>query len=309
MRIKHLLLALVIVTGAHEATAEVEAIDVYHQVQHLAGDLALLHTEMGAIRLPSKSIEITNAQPREVYFQALTLFRKSNRLLFEQARERQPEPEASTGEITPAHVLNLVQQSHAMILRVKKHLSIPEVSIPDLAQAEKTPTDVFKLIVDQNRTLSRLLQQRFTPADVYQQVTYGVGIMSAVLGSFNIEPRLGVEPDYERRKVPADVYKRLINIHQTIRQVVDQAGGECLTIADFELQRTDVIPGDVYDLTLLVIAQLRYLYNNRPDAAPLRKDYYPGNRLPSHAFQRAGRLESQVDLLLKHTQLSPNWVK
>lgn len=291
------------------AANDVSPTDVYYEVQKMAVDIQLVSKEMGIDGVEMPSMSVTGAQPREVYFQALTLFKKANRLLFEQMRQRQPELAERQLEITPADVMHVVQQSHAIIQRVKTYLSITEIS-PEIRQREeRTPTDVFKLIVDQNRSLNRLLQQRFAPGDVYQRLTHGVGLMSTVLASFDIEPVLGNEPDFVRQKTPTQVYASLAELYNVIHKIIALAGGQCLIMGDEEQRRKDLVPSDVYDMASIVSAQLRYLHVNRKDIAPMRKSYYPGDKLPSHVYQRAGRLRSQVELLLQYTKRHPNWLK
>jgi len=291
------------------ASAQVTPTEVYRKVELIAAEIDLIRREMGVAPNAKVPFNSKAAQPREVYFQALTLLKKSNRLLFEQLREKDKEPDWVMESIQPEDVLAIVNRSHLLLLRVKEYLLIEETVETAPAGEEFAPSDVFRLIVDQNRTLNQLLQQRFAPADVYQQLTYGVGVAGSILATLPVSVRLGTEPDFERRKTPTDVYVRLLLVFEKLCAVMDKSGEACLQIAPEESQRLDVTPSDVYDLSSLVVSELLYLHTLRGNASSPKAAYYPGEKLPSHVYQRAGRLLSQVMALEQHVLLNPEWLE
>jgi len=191
-------------------------------------------------------------------------------------------------------VLQLVDRSLELVWRVKAALGIPEPARVAPADGTRSPTDVYRLIVDLNRNLNNLLQRRFAPADVYQQLTYAVGLASTTLSSAAIPGGLGTEPPMVRRKTPLDVYQKLIGIFRIIHETIRLSGEQSLLIEQVELDRDDVSRNDVYDISSLLVSELSYLHSLIPGAAKPKKSYYPGDRFPSHVFQRAGRLESQL---------------
>jgi len=299
--------------GCHSVIAEMTPLitptEVYQKVQVIGAEIELIRLEMGVPATTKETFMVTNAQPREVYFQALTLFKKSNRLLFEQLREKEKEPAELPADIQPNDVLNLVNRSYTLIMRVKAYLGIPETSMPTPSSEERSPSDVFELILVQNRKLNSLLQQRFSPADVYQQLTYGVGVMGAIIATLPVTNRLGVEPETERRKTPTDVYSRLLETFGRLCSVMGELDESCLRIDSAELKRPDVTPSDVYDLASLVVSEMLYLHSLHGEAATPKASYYPGEKLPSHVYQRAGRLLSQIALLEKYTLADSDWLK
>jgi hypothetical protein len=238
----------------------------------------------------------------------LTLFKKSNRLLFEQIRERIDTPIAAPENIKPSDVFRLVDKTNKIILQIKQALNINETVLTESDNVERTPDEVYKLIIQTNRTLNTLLQSRFAPAEVYQQVTYGVGLTSTIMATVLTSNRLGTEPEFVRRKTPTQVYRKLIDIYSIIHDVIKISGENCLVIAASEYKRENISPSDVYDLASLLVSELKYLHTLTPNVSPAKNSYYPGDKLPSHVFQRAGRLESQINRLQKYVTTHKDWL-
>lgn len=282
--------------------ADVTTYDVYVALENLSANVHEVRREMGIAPHSIAIIEIYNAQPREVYFQAQTVLEKVSRLHFDILRDRPGKPILIGTDARPADVLALVQEAAALISAVQQHMKIESISvIPDqeTADGKKTPTDVYVLMVDLSRMLNEMIDQRFSPADAYQQVTYAIGIASSVLlHEGNTQPLGNSAPTFERRKTPTDVYRKLITINNLIHEVVKKHGGDCLLVGPSEMERSRVIPGDVYDLASLVVAELNHLHNLVGSTIEPHAPYYPGRKLPSDVYQRVTQLHSQVTLLL-----------
>jgi hypothetical protein len=310
--IKKTLLVLVAFLSAMTAFdlhAQTTPTEVYQHALTLEAEIDLIRLEMGVPARVKPDFSISDAQPREVYFQALTLFEKSNRLLFEQVRLRESSPAKKGANIEVSDVFDLIDGSLRIVLRVKQSLGIVEAADATTLAESKTPTDVYRLIVRLNRMLNRLLRQRFAPAEVYEQLTYGVGLESAILATVSTSDRLGTEPALVRRKTPVDVYRKLISIYMTLHDTLELSGEKCLVIKVMESEQEDIDPSDVYDMASLLVAQLSYMHSLRPNAKPPKDSYYPGDKLPSHAYQRAGRLESQLNSLHRYVSGNPAWLE
>jgi len=302
--------AVVWCAGSASAYAQATPTDVYNRLLHVAAEVDLIRLEMGVDASGQSDIAVSGAQPREVYFQARTLFEKSNRLLFEQLRERADRPSAPTRrDITPDDVLQLVDASMDIVSRVRQSFGIDDDVVVSLQAGTQTPTDVYKLIIRINRTLNKLLQQRFAPADVYQQITYGVGLAASILATVTDTDRLGTEPEFVRRKTPTDVYRQLVGIYEIIHETMTISGQDSLEIERAEYEREFVSPSDVYDLASLVISELSHLHATAPGTGAVRDSFYPGDKLPSHVFQRTERLESQLHAMRRYASAHPDWLK
>ena len=86
-------------------TPDLEFIDipkVFVQVSLIHAELELLRFEMGKSTFKQNELVVKDASSREIFFQALTLFRKANRLSFEHTRFRVAEPDIPKNTIKPS---------------------------------------------------------------------------------------------------------------------------------------------------------------------------------------------------------------
>lgn len=234
----------------------VEPPDVLVRVQTVAGELELIRFVMGRPENQQPDMGVEGAAPREVYFQALTMFRKAERLCFELTREHTEPPEPPDGKPGPADVLAVVDATFDCLSRVKTNLGISERSDPPARDADGTPTDVFRATVQANRQLNLLLEQRSAPSDVFQQVTRGVGYASRLLKSFPDATTLPDEPEFEVGKRPSDVYSRLLECFDRIHRIAKTSGVEILELKATDDQIARAEPSDVYDIASRLVSEL-----------------------------------------------------
>jgi hypothetical protein len=283
--------------------------DVFVHVDIVRAELERLRYEMGKPINHQAEIGVRNAAPREVFFQALTLFRKADRLCFEQTRERAELPKPPIGEVRPEHVYHVVDEALGRIRVVKGGLEISSTPQTIPRDPAKTPTDVFRSTVQANRQLNLLLDQRFSPSDVFQQVTVAIGFTSSLLARFPGEIRIPEEPSFEAGKLPADVYRRLVGCFERVRMIAHTSGLDMLELETSETRIQQATPSDVFDIASLLVSELAYLHGKLRDSEPPRRAYFPGRKFPSHVFQRAGILEQQLISLDERIQQQPNWLE
>ncbi|CAK9015242.1 Uncharacterized protein SCF082_LOCUS12669, partial [Durusdinium trenchii] len=286
----------------------IEPPDVFRRVSVVHGELERIRFVMGRPENRQAPLRVRGAAPREVYFQALTLFRKSNRLCFEQTRDQGQAP-APTGEkLTPGDVYTMVEAALERLQVVKAKLGIAEETPLPQRDATKTPTDVFVAIVDANRQLNLLLERQYMPSDVYQQVTIGVAYLSRLLEQFPEAETIPEEPPFEVGKRPADVYRRLNGCFERVCKIVRRTGESCLELEADQRTIDRAVPSDVYDIASLLVSELAFLHNKVGGEAA-RKVYYPGRKFPSHVYQRVGLLERQLAELESLIAVHPEWLE
>ncbi len=282
--------------------------DVYARMSRVRGGIELIRFVMGKQKIDGAVFTVTGADPREVYFQAITMFRKANRLSFEQTREVASTPELPAGDIHPGNVLAVVNAALERINHVKERLEITTVPATQQPDSSKTPTDVFRTIVQANRQLNLLLDERFAPSDVFQQVTLAVGYAARLRARFPGD-RIPEAPELVVGKQPQDVYRRLIECFSLIRDIAVGSGLDILELQTSDDHSEYVTPSDVYDVASLLVSELAYIHSQLDSAKSPRQVYYPGRKFPSDIYQRAGILQAQLLELRGLVADHPDWLR
>jgi hypothetical protein len=231
--------------------------------------------------------EVTNAQPREVFFEALAVWHKADRLASELgvATTRMVPPCPSPSELLPGHCLGVIDSTIEIVDAVKKRLGITEASREPAHEPVRAPADVLVTLLKVGRDLSRSLERPFTPTDVYRVVALASAYAS----------RLGATPPmapFEKGRKPADCYVQLERCLSLVNSIISKRGKPALAERGAP---TDVLPGDVYDMASLVLGELAYLCAVSDKAGvPAYQPAPGGHYLPSHVHQLARTLEAQL---------------
>ncbi len=299
---------LLLTTAAPAGSApQIAPSDVYARVILLQQELELVRYEMGKPRRLEGRGRIALVAPREVYFQALTLFRKANRLSFEHTREIVDDLPRPDGEIEPADVLAVVENALDRIRRVKEELGISDTIAQEAPDPSKTSDDVILAIVRASQQLNLLLDQPFSPVEVYEQLTLAIGYAARLRAQFPGD-RIPETPQFESGKVPIEVYRKLLDCFAIIRRIAEKSNLSMLRLEVDEGNLATAIPSDVYDVATLLVSELAYLWEQLDDVPPPRPAYYPGRRFPSHVYQRALLLERQLAEIDQLVDSRPGWL-
>lgn len=281
---------------------------VFARVSLLEAEIDLLRAEMGRPTDERKPLTISGAAPREVYFEALALFRKADRFSFERIGSQGvlPHPPAAA-DIQPADVRSVVDAALACVRAVKNRMNIPETANEPAADTSKQPSDVFAAISGVSRQLNLLLDNPFVPDDVFQQVTLALGYTAPLLAKVS-SAKPPALPDFARKKRPADVYRRLWDNFTTLRAIFGSLGLDCAELGDVPYSDDEVAPSDVYDLASLLVSELVYLHSTVPQVAPpsAAEFYEVERRLPAHVFQYAGHLGGYLQVLAGAAKETPD---
>jgi hypothetical protein len=278
-------------------TATITPADVFLEIETFRQDLELLRQAMGVRKASDLDLGICSEAFHDVYFQASTLFEKTNRLAFEITRVRESPPPTPVGAIQSSDILLLLHSAQQLLRRIMVALQVTEKPIPVTVNPATTCTEVFKRILTVNRQLDLLLERHFSPSDVYMEVTLAVAYASRLLANFPESNRIPEEPAFEPGKEPADVYRRLITCLGIISRIFDM-----LSLQDekAKAEAVDVgamTPDEVFLVASLVVSQLDFLHRHLGIAKMPREIFYPGRRFPAQVYQRAGLLEAQLEQL------------
>jgi hypothetical protein len=258
------------------------------RARRLLAEVTLIRDEMGRAEDARPLPEITDAKPREVYFEALSTWRKVDRLATEigahTARFTQVTPPLR--ELRPGHVLGVIDGVLAHIDAIKQELHLTDKAAEPSVETGRQPSDVLMVLIGVNRNLSRCLERPFTPADVFHQV--------ALASTYAV--RLGATAEqapFERKRKPKDCYDHLLACHERVATLIRKRGESALAARGTP---GDVLPGDVYDLASLVLGDVAFLHALTPDVQPLHAFEPPpsGHRLPAHVDQLVRTLDAQL---------------
>jgi hypothetical protein len=246
---------------------------------------------MGRARDARPAPEITNAAPRDCYFEAIAAWHKVTRLCDEVGGcTTRPAPATpALRDLKPGHVLQMIDAVLAHVEDVKQHLEISDKASEPTVDTSKKPSDVLVTLVRINRELSRVLERPFTPSDVYRTVALASAYATRLGGNAD-------KAGFERKRKPSDCYAKLEQCLEVVGAAIRKRGETALTARGTP---SDIQPTDVYDLANLVLGELAFLHSITATAQPLHA-FEPGgsgHRLPSHVHQLARTLEAQLSSL------------
>jgi hypothetical protein len=285
-------------TTALAQPAEIANRNVYVIAEELADEVELIRETMGRPYDDSPRLPVAGVSIAEVFFQAQSLLRKSNQLARELAgAELVTAPAAPSRDIRAADIYAIVETALAQIRLVRNELGITEPVVPTEREAEIAPTGLFSTIIDSNRQLDLLIERPITSADVYEEVTFAVIYTAGILAK--LAPDVVIEPaPFEGPKLPADVYRRLLECIDIVHRLARSEGVEVLSLSSRRNVPDDIEPGHVYDIANIVVADIAALAK-KVGATPVRADLGPNPKhiFPSHVYQRAGTLQRQLETL------------
>lgn len=274
--------------------SDIQPPDVYRLVQHTAFELEQIRQVMGRPQPTQTPLTVLNATPRFVFEQARTLHVKSMKFL-DDLEIHQEQIDVPARGIRPSHVARMVEAAHGNIHLVMEHLQI-EVHAPlFLRDPSIEPSDVFESMMNLNRQMNLLLDTPVRPPEVYAEVS------SAIILAERIREARGIAPvtaptGRSTRKVPRDVYGRLLMCARTIERISSSAGirGIHLRLADADAA---IVPSDVFDLARTVLTELQHFCEHSGLDSHARRHAYPGRYFPSHVYDRVDQLARILEAL------------
>ena len=230
--------------------------DVYALASQVADEIEFIREVMGRPFDDSPRLPATGVSQFEVYFQAQTLFRKSNQLAQEYAgTARIPAPPVPEGELEPSDTHTVVAAALEQVMLVKEALGI-ETELPEQSRGSASATGVFMTILDTNRQLNLLLDVPILPRDVYEQVTLAVLYSAAILANQGVEDYVPDAEPFDGYRRPADVYRLLLNSADVLSRMAEKSGVSVLRLSSRRNIPDDIEPGHVYDVARILVAGL-----------------------------------------------------
>lgn len=281
--------------------AEAQEIDnaaAYALANQLADELELVRERMGRPFDDSPRLPVTGVTQVELYFQAYGLLRKANQLAAELAgaAPRAPGPVLS-GRIGATDVHGLLDDALDQIRIVADAIGIREQAVFEDRLTSIAPTGVFLVVIDINRQLNLMLREPISDADVFNEISNAITFATSVLASRTGSVSVPEAPPFDGYKRPADVYRRLTECIDALIRVAPKAGVTMLDLATRRNIPEDTEPGQVFDIALLVsadLASMAYLLD-----APMVRPELPKPRhiFATEVYAQAGVLLRQLEAL------------
>ena len=292
-------IALVTLVWSLSATAAQAAVSIAELDRNVRGALS----EIEQIRLvlgiqppPEREFVIRDAEPRQVFYQAQTLFRKCNTLAQELAGiSRQAPTPAPAEDIDTDDVQQIVNAAREQLGHVRAALGITEPTTAEAANRRVTAGDVLRDIVQAGYFLNALTTRQADWASIYDRV---LQMITYVGGALPAEQRFPPLPAFVCCKMPEDVYQRLLAQMESTRPLAETVDLTFMRIISRKRPPNGAATGTVFDLTTTMVTDLGEL-TLRLDGEDVAIPEYerPARIFPSHAFQLAGVLEAQLTAL------------
>ncbi|MCZ0952350.1 MAG: hypothetical protein OXJ56_07180 [Rhodospirillaceae bacterium] len=287
--------ALILCMSSLAHAQSVENPDVYALASQVADEIELIREVMGRPFDDSPRLPATGVSQFEVYFQAQTLFRKSNQLAQEFAgTARVPAPPVPEGELEPGDTQAVVAAALEQVMLVKEALGI-DMQLPEQSRGSASATGVFMTILDTNRQLNLLIDVPILPRDVHEQVTLAVLYSAAILANLGVEDYVPDAEPFDGYRRPADVYRLLLNSADALSRMAEKSGVSILRLSSRRNIPDDIEPGHVYDVARILVAGLA-IVSDALDAQDVFPDLeQPELIFPTQVYARATVLLQQLE--------------
>ena len=290
------LLAILGLMSQAASSQEVQNSDVYGLMTELADEIELIREMMGRPFDDRGRLPVAAVTDDELYFQTQILFVAANRLASELAGgDLLYPPPPPREQIVPADTLRLVEAAHEDIHKVSEALGIVE---PVQRQDRSTPiaaTGVLSLVLDVNRQIDLLLEREFSSADVHRRLTVAVTQAAGILAGRGLPSP--VPDDLGQPRLPADVYRSLLETLELVTRVAGQMGIDTLAVGLRRNIPSDVRPSDVYHLAQFLVADLSAIARaSGTEPVAVELGTVPEHIFPVHTYRLAQMLAHQIEV-------------
>lgn len=303
------------VSGRPVSVSGILPADVFSRTVLLKKELEGIRVEMGKPKDEWVGGIATNASPHEVYFQALNLFLKANRLSLELTGSVGIQPNIRpASDIRPFHIWMMVNEAYKRILVIKQELRITATNAENLKESTTTITEAGAAIVAVNRQINMVLERPFTPGDVVHQVNLAIQYAAGLLKQFPGTSPIPEASPFERGKQPGEAFLRLVDCFERLESIAKHSEVSVLhfdrTAMNKAVNYYDFHPSDVYDMATLLVSDLALFHAKIKNLdSPATVPYPEGHIFPSHVYQQAGILYAQLVELEERVKRDPNWLK
>ncbi len=290
------------------AAKNIEPKHVYALAQLVNQEVESLRYIMGAKKINNTLLQVIDAKPREVYFQAVNLYGKTSRLHHNlTARSISDHDLPPLGQhIQPADVWAVLFVISTQLKEIKQEYKITDQARLPAIEENKKPSDVYQSLLLTIRQLNQMLREKpYTHSDVYQEITTALYSLLNIYTSF---PGLQMQkqPAFKAGKKSEDIFIELINTYQTIRKIMQLSDFRMLELS--ALSAPEIQPEDIYELAVLITSEIKFLHSKTVPEKTVHTAAYPGIKFPSHVLQRLTYLHNHLQAMLQIIKQNPHWI-
>ena len=275
----------------------VDPAKVYRSIKLVRGGLDALRLHMGTPDAVPLEVKVTSTESHDIYFQALALSYKINRLSFEMFHGEESRPSLPEEISQLDNSLLLTEKNLHTLHNIMDHLHIPVVHKDEESDAPITIPQLLNEFLIANRQINLLLERHFSANDTYKQVMLAIGYTARNLARYDGVIRIPPEPDFEPGKIPFDVYTRLLDCLEIISTICGELDLEPFSLETGRITPGDITPSDSYDMAIVILARLDLLHKKNKINQMPREVFYPGPKYPSDVYQLSGILLQQLQQL------------
>ncbi len=281
-----------------DAQQAIQIPQVHQEVGVVLKEIEQIRLVLGIQPPPERDFVLRDADPRQVFFQGQTLFRKCNTLAQEIAGiSRQAPAAAPADNIALTDVQMVVRAAREQLDIVRAALDIDEaVAVPGVNN-RSTAGDVMRDIIQAGYVLNELTIRQADWPSIYDRV---VQMITYVGGTLPEARRFPALPEYECCKMPEDVYQRLLQQMEGARPLAETVDLIFVRIESRKRPPNGASTGTVYDLTTTMLSDLGEL-TLRLEGEDIAAPSYPrpARIFPAHVYQLAAVLGEQLAMLGK----------
>ncbi len=291
--------------------AETKPSNVLTQLNALTTRVEKLSLYMGLDPKSCLHFTVSNASPREVYFQSKRLQEKVYQLYEEITQKPLMIPKATIPElttITPSNVFTIVKDTDDKIIQILLFIKIDAPVSNKLASSTTKPSDVYNHLLQANQIIDQLLEKRTLASDVYQTATLSIYYAGKILSTMGIDPLFTKVDQPVINKTASAVFNLQLEILSKIQKIGKKLNIDMLTLTKSQCAK-EININSIQTLAYIILSEISYLAEQKNIRMLLSKSYYPGKQYPSSIFKQNTLLLKQIDKMLDYTNKHPKWLR
>ena len=286
----------------------ISPIDVFTELSEINERLTYMMAQMGIKPDQEDILSISNASPREIYYQAIHLVKMSNRLSNDYLNKTISFPSYPRGGITSSNIFTLVNLSLGIIKQVQDKLKIKNEPQALTDQNIVTPSNIFNTLLNTTVKMSNILKYRTNPTDTYAQLQESITYTAALLQTFPNSNPSPTSIEVNSVKYPLDVFNQLVNCYNLVKAIGAASGIKMLDMNINVPNVKNVDINEVDQLSYIILSEIAYLYEIKTGLTPNVEKENLIPKFHSDLFQQGVSLQAQLQELLAYVKSDPDWL-